>query len=321
MEEPIVTNEHSYSATKENEIFEIKRETSTDSEEELDVTNCYHETAQLPPTPPSDDSSIINTVETIPKYYGTPAKLTHHNSHHQPYIQPVFIPTSGVLILTDEEKRTLIQEGFPIPTKLPLTKQEEKNLKKIRRKIKNKISAQESRRKKKEYVDNLEKRMEDFVQENHDLKRKVESLENHNKSLLQQLTTLQSVVTSSGCSQTAGTCFMVIVLCFAFFIGGFSPLKAPWNIGYSINPSFKESKQPFMPSPNIRIEMGPKLVDAKIDAYLIFLGQGRLLEERGPLLPSHVARNVRDQCLAPSSSPNVPNTTFSLSSNVTIVLS
>lgn len=116
------------------------------------------------------------------------------------------------MILTDEEKRTLVQEGFPIPTKLPLTKQEEKNLKKIRRKIKNKISAQESRRKKKEYVDNLEKRMEDFVQENQDLKRKVEQLEHCNRSLVHQLTKLQSVASKSGCSQTAGTCFMVYYL-------------------------------------------------------------------------------------------------------------
>ncbi|KAG9465061.1 hypothetical protein GDO78_018997 [Eleutherodactylus coqui] len=65
---------------------------------------------------------------------------------------------TGPLMLTEEEKRTLVAEGYPIPTKLPLTKAEEKALKKIRRKIKNKISAQESRRKKKEYMDSLEKR-------------------------------------------------------------------------------------------------------------------------------------------------------------------
>ena len=48
--------------------------------------------------------------------------------------------TSGILYLTDEEKKTLMSEGYPIPTKLPLTKAEEKSLKKIRRKIKNKVS-------------------------------------------------------------------------------------------------------------------------------------------------------------------------------------
>jgi hypothetical protein len=42
--------------------------------------------------------------------------------------------------LTDEEKKTLISEGYPIPTKLPLSKAEERSLKKIRRKIKNKVS-------------------------------------------------------------------------------------------------------------------------------------------------------------------------------------
>lgn len=47
--------------------------------------------------------------------------------------------STGVLVLTEEEKRTLIAEGYPVPTKLPLTKQEEKSLKKVRRKIKNKV--------------------------------------------------------------------------------------------------------------------------------------------------------------------------------------
>ena len=50
------------------------------------------------------------------------------------------IPASGMLILTDEEKRTFIAEGYPVPTRWPLSKQDEKNLKKVQRKIKNKVN-------------------------------------------------------------------------------------------------------------------------------------------------------------------------------------
>lgn len=80
------------------------------------------------------------------------------------------------MLLTDEERRTLIAEGYPIPQRFPLTKAEERSLKKVRRKIKNKISAQESRRKKKEYMEELEKKVALMEQ-------RIEQLERENKLL------------------------------------------------------------------------------------------------------------------------------------------
>ncbi|XP_076311481.1 cyclic AMP-responsive element-binding protein 3-like protein 2 isoform X2 [Tachypleus tridentatus] len=58
------------------------------------------------------------------------------------------------------------------------------------------ISAQESRRKKKEYVDNLEKSVENLTHENDDYKKRLESLKISNKSLLSQLQKLQSLLRS-----------------------------------------------------------------------------------------------------------------------------
>uniref|UniRef100_A0A499FV13 BZIP domain-containing protein n=1 Tax=Anopheles farauti TaxID=69004 RepID=A0A499FV13_9DIPT len=113
---------------------------------------------------------------------------------HTPLISSQPKGSTGTLLLTEEEKRTLLAEGYPIPTRLPLTKAEEKSLKKIRRKIKNKISAQESRRKKKEYMDQLERRVEILVSENVDYRKRVETLEDSNKNLQTELSKLRQLM-------------------------------------------------------------------------------------------------------------------------------
>ncbi|KAK3602981.1 hypothetical protein CHS0354_016796 [Potamilus streckersoni] len=273
----------------------------------------------LPPTPPSstgsDSDSCHSPQNSAPSspIHQLPLSRQHDLSSSssssslsptcKQISHPLFtnpIPQSGILILTEEEKRTLISEGYPIPTKLPLTKQEEKNLKKIRRKIKNKISAQESRRKKKEYLEALEKRVESFSQENSELKRKVDTLENNNRSLLSQLKKLQALVGNiprAAGSPPRGTALMVLVLCFAVFLGSWSPSL---NLGYSSSSAnmavpgygvpFVGSPQLLKPSPM----MGPAVESAKVDSYSTPNMKSRVLlslhedqdEVCGPYFPS-----------------------------------
>jgi hypothetical protein len=83
-------------------------------------------------------------------------------------------------ILTSEEKSVYIKEGYKIPCRLPLTKSEEKILKLVKRKIRNKKSAHVSRERKKKYVDGLEKRVDLCTKENEDLQKQVSQLKNHN---------------------------------------------------------------------------------------------------------------------------------------------
>lgn len=123
------------------------------------------------------------------------------------------------LILNEEEMKLLAKEGVSLRSQLPLNKYEEKILKKIRRKIRNKQSAQESRKKKKEYIDGLEGRMAACSTQNQDLQRKVLQLEKTNTSLMEQLRRLQSLV-MNGSSKPAqtGTCILVLVLSFSLIL-------------------------------------------------------------------------------------------------------
>ncbi|CDG24138.1 CREB homolog crh-2 [Caenorhabditis elegans] len=111
----------------------------------------------------------------------------HEMAIRQHLITDQNITANGDLVLSAEERRTLVQEGYSIPQKYPLTKSEEESLKIVRRKIKNKLSAQESRRKRKEYIDALEGRLHCFSEENKSLKKQVHQLEASNRDLQQKL--------------------------------------------------------------------------------------------------------------------------------------
>ncbi|KAF0032030.1 hypothetical protein F2P81_016585 [Scophthalmus maximus] len=122
------------------------------------------------------------------------------------------------LQLTEEEQKLLNQEGVSLPNNLPLTKvrrAEERVLKKVRRKIRNKQSAQDSRRRRKEYVDGLESR-----------------------SLLSQLRRLQSLIkqTVSKGAQTS-TCLLIILVSLGLIImPSFSPFRRNTSVDDDYRP-------------------------------------------------------------------------------------
>lgn len=193
---------------------------SENDSERIDSESGYDSGSRSPQSTANTPPHIIDDCDMSRSSTGeTTSPIIQHSQEKQPFY------------LTDEERRTLIAEGLPVPTGLPLTKVEERALKKVRRKIKNKISAQESRRKKKEYMETLEKRVENCASENLELRKKVDTLETTNRSLISQLQKLQSLIAAkvpravTARSTQTSTCLMVVVLCFAVFLGNWSPLS------------------------------------------------------------------------------------------------
>lgn len=120
------------------------------------------------------------------------------------------------LVLTNEEKRLLQKEGIALPQSYPLTKHEERELKRIRRKIRNKISAQDSRKRKKEYIDGLEERVKQCSEENQHLIKRIKVLQNQNHDLMSKMKKLQTLLTkSTGKSAQPATCLMILLLSMA----------------------------------------------------------------------------------------------------------
>uniref|UniRef100_A0A8C7U7A9 Cyclic AMP-responsive element-binding protein 3-like protein 2 n=1 Tax=Oncorhynchus mykiss TaxID=8022 RepID=A0A8C7U7A9_ONCMY len=268
-----LTNTHTHTHKRMREIGEIQIKLEPHEVDQfLNLSPKGLESLQMPPTPPSSHSSDSEGCQSpvhtsTPQSPSTPSsplspapsqaglkvsQRTPSSLSNSPLLTaPHKLQGSGPLLLTEEERRTLVAEGYPVPTKLPLSKAEEKALKKIRRKIKNKISAQESRRKKKEYMDALEKKVENCSNENSELRRKLENLECTNKTLIQQLHSLQAVVAGKvprSCKVTGtqtSSCLMVVVLCFAVFLGSFysslGPCSSITETGLSRDMAMQES--------------------------------------------------------------------------------
>ncbi|XP_031949161.1 cyclic AMP-responsive element-binding protein 3-like protein 4 [Corvus moneduloides] len=185
---------------------------------------CGLGTSPEPPRPDGRPPVLLEVVcdFSTPLY---PALLpgTELSPHRAPGPEPL-----PALRLTEEEKRLLAQEGVTLPVDLPLTQAEERLLKKVRRKIRNKQSAQDSRRRKKEYLDGLESRAAACSALNQELRKKVQELEKSNGSLLRQLQALIKE-TSTKPAQT-GTCVLILLLSLGLIL---LPSSSPFGRGGS----------------------------------------------------------------------------------------
>ncbi|XP_077078287.1 cyclic AMP-responsive element-binding protein 3-like protein 3-A isoform X2 [Siphateles boraxobius] len=224
------------------------------------------------------DSHYTRTQPT-PVYQLTVKDLLLSNITEQ--TKPSDQQSQQELMLNEDEKKLLAKEGVNLPSQLPLNKYEEKILKKIRRKIRNKQSAQESRKKKKEYIDGLEGRMAACSAQNMQLQQKVIQLEKTNTSLVEQLRRLQSLVMNGSCKPAqTGTCILVLVISFSLILipslqprrtagpGDFSTAKVQarslrsvmevYSIqpGYSVNRDVEVSS-----SPNSKLQLRPEYAD------------------------------------------------------------
>ncbi|CAH8517262.1 unnamed protein product [Schistosoma turkestanicum] len=96
--------------------------------------------------------------------------------------------------LTAEECKMLQKIGCQLPIKFPLSQTNEKAIRTVRRKIRNKLSAQASRAKRQKYVTDLERRYSMCTEEIRRLRRQVNELEEDKRNLTFHLRKLRSYI-------------------------------------------------------------------------------------------------------------------------------
>ncbi len=145
----------------------------------------------------------------------------------------------------------MAREGVDMPSHLPLTREEERALRTVRRKIRNKISAKNSRLKKQEYVTGLEQRVKLCSRENRSLRGSVDSLKSQNRHLVLELRRLRSWIAARlpgapmpfGAASSAGkVAFYALMLSFALVL---TPMLSPfWSAADPNGPSGLQARGP-----------------------------------------------------------------------------
>lgn len=194
----------------------------------------------------SDDATSEHSSESFSSYgsYGasmpsmisTAQLAASSRSSNGPRSAPSVKPRSAealVASISDWEKDLLVSKfGVTVPDHLPLTKAEDRVIRSALRKIRNKTSAQKSRRNKEGYIVGLESRVESVTRINVELGAQVTSLQAENRSLLEQLNDLRRLVArQAGPMGGSGITLMMAVFCMGMQTGGLQTFDNSSRVG------------------------------------------------------------------------------------------